>query len=98
MLMATTHTSTLIFAAFDTTSSALSRILYQLSHHPAIQDKLRAEITAARTEHGNMDYDKLVNLPYLEAVCRETLRLWVCFVILSSSLMERIESGFRRYC
>lgn len=66
---------TLIFAAFDTTSSALGRIVFQLSNHPKIQTRLRAEIKDSRAEHGDLDYDKLSTLPYLEAVCRETLRL-----------------------
>ena len=60
----------------DTTSNALSRILYLLAKHPSAQDRLREEIQEAR---GNSDvdlaYDDLVKLPYLDAVCRETLRL-----------------------
>ncbi|KAJ3995867.1 cytochrome P450 [Lentinula boryana] len=60
------------------TKSAMSRILYLLAHHPKVQDKLRAEIVAARTERGGsqLSYDELVGLPYLDAVCRETLRLY----------------------
>jgi cytochrome P450 len=64
----------MIFAAFDTTSSALCRIMYLLSRNLHVQDKLRAEITTA-LENGDIPFDELVNLPYLEAVCRETLRL-----------------------
>ncbi|KAJ3783409.1 cytochrome P450 [Lentinula aff. detonsa] len=58
--------------------SAMSRILHLLAHHPKVQDKLRAEIAAARTERGGsqLSYDELVGLPYLDAVCRETLRLY----------------------
>jgi cytochrome P450 len=60
----------------DTTSSALSRILYLLSTHPDVQDKLRKEIIEARKENrGELSYDQLVSLPYLDAVCRETLRV-----------------------
>ncbi|KAF8905032.1 cytochrome P450 [Gymnopilus junonius] len=68
--------STLTFAAMDTTSSALSRILWLLSMHPDVQDKLRQEIIQARKQHGDLVYDDLVALPYLDAVCRETLRLY----------------------
>ena len=61
----------------DTTSNALSRILYLLAKHPSAQDRLREEIQEAR---GNSDvdlaYDDLVKLPYLDAVCRETMRLF----------------------
>lgn len=69
------HLSTLIFAAMDTTSSALSRILYLLSHNQDVQDKLRKEITEAREGGNDLCYDDLVSLPYLDAICRETLRL-----------------------
>ena len=62
----------------DTTSSALSRALMMLSLKPEIQEKLRQELTNARREAGgDMDYDTLQELPMLEAVCRETLRVYV---------------------
>ncbi|EIM86870.1 cytochrome P450 [Stereum hirsutum FP-91666 SS1] len=69
--------STLTFAAMDTTSSALSRILHLLSMNPEVQDRLREELINARKEiEGDFDYDTLMGLPYLEAVCRETLRMY----------------------
>ena len=58
----------------DTTSGALARVLHLLSTHADVQSKLRQEIVNARSR-GNLDYDELVGLPYLDAVCRETLRL-----------------------
>lgn len=62
------------FAATDTTSTALARILHLLALHPEAQYRLREEIKNAR--HGNdIPYDQLVDLPYLDAICRETLRL-----------------------
>ncbi len=67
---------TLTFAAMDTTSSALARILWLLSNHQYVQDKLREEIREAKRQHGcDLVYDDLVALPYMDAVCRETLRL-----------------------
>ena len=60
----------------DTTTTALSITLCLLTEHPDVQDKLRAEILAASNGKA-MDYDALVSLPYLDAVCRETLRLSV---------------------
>ncbi|KAI5118708.1 hypothetical protein M0805_004508 [Coniferiporia weirii] len=68
--------STLIFAAEDTTSAALSKILELLARHPSSQERLRDELIEARTrEGGDLAYDALHALPYLDAVCRETLRL-----------------------
>ena len=67
--------STLTFAAMDTTSNALARIIHLLSTHQDVQSKLRQEIMDAKSRHGNLEYDELVALPYLDAICRETLRL-----------------------
>ncbi|KAF8202148.1 cytochrome P450 [Pholiota molesta] len=68
--------SSLLYAATDTTSSALSRILHLLAMHQDMQDKLRQEIKDAKAqEGGNLPYDQLVALPYLDALCRESLRL-----------------------
>ncbi|KAH8105401.1 cytochrome P450 [Cristinia sonorae] len=67
--------SSLIFAAMETTSGALARILQMLSQHQDVQEKLRQEIIAARGDKEEIGYDELMSLPYLEAVCKETLRL-----------------------
>lgn len=68
-------TSSLIFAAMETTSGALAHILQMLSKHQDVQNKLRQEIITAQGDKEQIEYDELVALPYLEAVCRETLRL-----------------------
>lgn len=69
---------TLMFAATDTTSSAISRTLHLLATHLDVQDKLQQEIKGALHNTGgqNLSYDELVSLPFLNAVCRETLRLY----------------------
>ena len=70
---------TLTSAGTDTTSSALARILQLMCEHQEVQDRVRAEIVSAQQANGNQDleYNELVGLPYLDAVCRETLRLYV---------------------
>jgi cytochrome P450 len=67
----------LIFVATDTTSSAISRIIHTLALHPDAQEKLRTELKEARDANDSeeLPHDQLVSLPYLEAICRETLRL-----------------------
>ncbi|KAH8986070.1 cytochrome P450 [Lactarius hatsudake] len=64
-----------LIAGTDTTSTALSRILHLLSLHPGVQDKLRNELKEAHKDNEELTHDQLVSLPFLEAVCRETLRL-----------------------
>ncbi|EAU83493.2 cytochrome P450 [Coprinopsis cinerea okayama7 len=70
--------STITFAAMDTTSNALCRVLLLLSGNPEVQERLRQEILDAKEQRGGSDlsYDELVQLPYLDAICRETLRLY----------------------
>jgi cytochrome P450 len=46
--------------------------LYELSRHPAILERLRAEIDALGPD---AEPDQIARLPYLAAVCNETLRL-----------------------
>ncbi|KAF5371664.1 hypothetical protein D9758_003587 [Tetrapyrgos nigripes] len=74
----------LIFGAQDTTSSCLSRILYQLSINQDVQDKVREEIRTAcsaydhdaDTSNTRLSYEEISSLPWLEAVIKETLRLY----------------------
>lgn len=67
----------MIFAAHDTTSSSLARMLHILALHPKEQERVRAEVIAARANVNGADfsYDELMALPYLDAVVRESLRL-----------------------
>lgn len=63
-------------AGVDTTSNAMSRVLHLLAQNPDIQEKLRSELVSARETYGeDIPFDDLVALPYLDAICRETLRL-----------------------
>ncbi|KAL5486054.1 hypothetical protein ACEPAI_7098 [Sanghuangporus weigelae] len=70
--------NTFILAGQDTTSHALTRALHLLSLNIGVQNRLRDEIITARKERGgtDFDYDTLMGLPYLDAVCRETLRVF----------------------
>ena len=64
-----------LVAGTDTTSTTLSRILHLLALHPDAQDRLRKELIEAHEDNEELTYDQLISLPFLEAVCRETLRL-----------------------
>ena len=71
-----------MLAGMDTTANTLARILELLATHPDVQEKLRAEIVQAAESVGSApDFDTLMGLPYLEAVCRETLRLCAFYVL-----------------
>lgn len=67
----------MVLAGMDTTANTLARVLQLLAEHPNVQDRLRGEILETIESEGSstVDFDKLLELPYMDAVCRETLRL-----------------------
>lgn len=75
--------NTFMFAGSDTSSLSVTWILYLLSVYPAVQDRLRAELlSVAPTSLDSLTQDEIASLyaqvaelPYLENVVRETLRL-----------------------
>ncbi|KAM5533683.1 hypothetical protein V8D89_012650 [Ganoderma adspersum] len=66
---------TFILAGMDTTSNATARLLHLLALNPDVQKRLRAEIVEAQAGE-EIGYDRLNDLPFLDSVCRETLRLY----------------------
>lgn len=69
---------TFIVAGHETTAQTLSWAIYYLCKHPYTQDRLRSEVLthlpALRTDQP-VDSTGFDDLPYLQAVCNETLRL-----------------------
>ena len=64
---------TLLFAGHETTASALAWLFYWIHYLPQVQDKLRFELDSLED---NTDYKAINNLPYLNAVILETLRIY----------------------
>ncbi|XP_043662809.1 probable cytochrome P450 6a14 [Drosophila teissieri] len=63
-------------AGFETSSSTMSFCLYELALQPEIQQRLREEIESvlANVEGGELNYDVLAEMSYLDQVLSETLR------------------------
>ncbi|KAI0061904.1 cytochrome P450 [Artomyces pyxidatus] len=71
----------LVFSSTDSVSSTLARTLHLLALRPDVQERLRSEINEGYTSklletETELGYDQLMELPYLDAVCRETLRVY----------------------
>ncbi|KAI0064111.1 cytochrome P450 [Artomyces pyxidatus] len=72
----TAQMTTLLAAGTDTTSTALSRMVYLFTQHQDVQERLRQELNAAVASSGeDFTAEELSELPYLNAVCLELLRL-----------------------
>ncbi|MDJ0509053.1 MAG: cytochrome P450 [Crocosphaera sp.] len=63
---------TLLIAGYETTASAMAWALYWLHYHPQVREKLLEELDTLSPSAEGMD---IFRLPYLTAVCNETLRL-----------------------
>lgn len=62
-------------AGFETSSGALSFALYELARHKEIQEKLFEEITTATGVNGELNYDSLQKMTYLDQVISGRLRI-----------------------
>ncbi|KOB78440.1 Cytochrome CYP324A1 [Operophtera brumata] len=63
---------------FDTSGGALTWMIYELAHQPQLQERLYEELKAATDQVGTekLDSTQLAELPYMNAVIKETLRKW----------------------
>ncbi|XP_032728516.1 cytochrome P450 3A12-like isoform X2 [Lontra canadensis] len=66
---------TFLFAGYETTSTALSFLAYELATHPDVQQKLQEEIDSTFPKKAPPTYDGLVQMEYLDMMLNETLRL-----------------------
>ncbi|XP_049815604.1 cytochrome P450 6k1-like [Schistocerca nitens] len=71
-------------AGFETSSTTMSYALHELAHHPDIQTRLQEEIDTVLKQHnGQITYDAINSMQYLEKVVAETLRKYPPVVILN---------------
>ncbi|MBN4000759.1 cytochrome P450 [Nostoc sp. LPT] len=64
---------TLLVAGHETTASSLAWALYWIHHQPEVREKLVQELDSLSE---NKDPNAIFRLPYLNAVCSETMRLY----------------------
>ncbi|XP_057367195.1 cytochrome P450 3A2-like isoform X1 [Daphnia carinata] len=64
-----------MLAGFDTTATTLTNTCFLLAKHPKIQEKLYDSILAKRGEYDEVCHEMVQNIPYLEMVIQEVLRL-----------------------
>ncbi|GAB1598778.1 cytochrome P450 4V2 isoform X1 [Argonauta hians] len=67
---------TFMFEGHDTTAAGLKWVIYFIASHPHVQHKLQKEIDAYYGETDEPTQSNLKKLTYLEAVIKESLRLY----------------------
>lgn len=63
-------------AGHESTAATFEWATYELGRNPEMQKRLRDEIHANTASAKDLDATQLGNLPYLSAVCNETLRVY----------------------
>uniref|UniRef100_A0A6Q2XIK4 unspecific monooxygenase n=1 Tax=Esox lucius TaxID=8010 RepID=A0A6Q2XIK4_ESOLU len=65
-----------IFAGYETTSSTLSFLAYNLATNPHVMTKLQEEIDTVFPNKAPIQYEALMQMEYLDSVLNESLRLY----------------------
>ena len=83
---------TVFFAGQDTTSAALTWAWHLLMTHPEVTERLRAEVGSVLGDE-MVSFEKLAEMPYLEAVIKEALRLYPPAPLLARLTTEPFTVG-----
>uniref|UniRef100_A0A8C3UZZ3 Cytochrome P450 3A n=1 Tax=Catharus ustulatus TaxID=91951 RepID=A0A8C3UZZ3_CATUS len=65
-----------VFAGYETTSSTLSYIAYNLATHPDVQQRLQDEVDKHLPNKATPTYNTIVQMEYLDMVVNESIRLY----------------------
>ena len=76
---------TLLFAGHETTATSLAWALYWIHHTPEVREKLLQELDSLGEK---ADPNTIFRLPYLNAVCSETLRLYPVAMLTLTRLVK----------
>ncbi|PCH41962.1 cytochrome P450 [Wolfiporia cocos MD-104 SS10] len=81
-----------LFAGYETTANVIGECLYELARCPQVQEKLRKELVQFISKTGREPtFDDLfigTQLPYLDAVTRETLRTKAVLMVIAREAVE----------
>lgn len=85
-----------LLAGFETSSSVLSFILYELAKQPVVQKQLRQELQQAFQQRSTLTYEELQALPYLQQVLCEGLRMYPAAAFINRECTtEPLARGFQ---
>lgn len=87
------HALNLYLEGFETSSSVLGFLLYEIARHPEIQERLYSEATEVFAKHDNkLTYEALQDMTYLDCVLRGIYRshidLYIYMLMMSVGISE----------
>ncbi|KAL4658230.1 cytochrome P450 3A27-like isoform X2 [Arapaima gigas] len=65
-----------IFGGYETTSSALTLLAYNLATNPDSMRKLQEEVDRVFPDNAPISYEELMQMEYLDMAINESMRLW----------------------
>ncbi|CAN9510190.1 unnamed protein product [Ophioblennius macclurei] len=80
-----------LFAGYETTSSTLTFLAYNLATNPDVMKKLQQEIDTTFPNKGPIEYQTLMDMEYLDAAINESLRLYPSVVRLERVAKASVE-------
>ncbi|KAF7689171.1 cytochrome P450 3A30-like isoform X3 [Silurus meridionalis] len=80
-----------IFAGYETSSSTLSFLFFNLASNPETMKKLQKEIDETFPNQAVVDYDTVMNMDYLDAALNESLRLYPVALRLERICKKTVE-------
>uniref|UniRef100_T1H223 Cytochrome P450 n=1 Tax=Megaselia scalaris TaxID=36166 RepID=T1H223_MEGSC len=87
------ESNVMIFGAFETTASVLYSVLMCLSFYPEYQEKVYEEIMSVIPEDGDINYEHIKDLSYMEMVINETLRILPAVPLVGRRVAEDMNLG-----
>lgn len=87
------HSISMVFAGFETTSTAMQWMWYALSINPEAREKLRADIIcrapyALQADSNKISFESINAMEYMAAAFKETIRMYPPFWITSRDAVE----------
>ncbi|KAM6941813.1 cytochrome P450 3A40-like [Lycodopsis pacificus] len=65
-----------LFAGYETSSSSLTFLAYNLATNPHVMKRLQEEVDSTFPDKGPIEYQALMQMEYLDSVINESLRLY----------------------
>lgn len=72
---------TFFSAGQESMSSMMSFVLYELAANPVIQERLRNDIRGEIEKHGQLTYEAIMEMKYLDMVCHGMIFDIICYFI-----------------
>ena len=85
----------LLLLGYETTSGVLAWLFYMIHSHPEIKDKLNQELQSL---DNTISPENIAQLPYLSAVCHETMRLHTIALICTPRMaLDKVEVAGEKF-